>query len=69
MILLPCAHIPHWHHIPNLEHCEYRPPPSSILHPFKPKMPVSDFTTLEKYQYLNGFGSFHEYVVLFYTYT
>lgn len=25
-------------------------------------MPSTNFTTPEKYKYLNGFGSFHEYV-------
>jgi len=27
-------------------------------------MPVTDFSTKEKYEYLNGFGSHHEYVFL-----
>lgn len=25
-------------------------------------MPVTNFPTPEKYQYLNGFGTYHEYV-------
>lgn len=26
-------------------------------------MPVTHFKTAEKYRYLNGFGSYHEYVL------
>jgi hypothetical protein len=33
--------------------------PIYTIHP-RTKMPVTKFTTPEKYTYLNGFGSYHE---------
>jgi len=49
--------------IPHLLDIRLSPPAPAHYKPIAPDMPTTQFQTKEKYQYQNGFNSYHEYAL------